>query len=186
VTVGSLHPFVVHAASFRKVPGTTRHEARHGVIDGLGILGVSVPPGAELEVEVTLSSYPGGVMATGSVSAPWQAECRRCGGPVRGRVQADVRERFRFGGPGAAAGMSVGEDEDAYLIEDDLLDLEPLARDAVLLDLPLAPVCRTDCQGLCPQCGADLNRGACGCAPAADPRWSVLDALRDGSGDGLT
>ena len=71
------------------------------------------------------------------------------------------------------------EDEETYPLGVDHLDLKPLVRDALLLELPIAPLCRADCQGLCPTCGADLNRGPCGCAEqSGDARWSVLDALR--------
>jgi uncharacterized protein len=49
----------------------------------------------------------------------------------------------------------------------------------VLLDAPTTPLCRPDCAGLCPQCGADRNEQACACQPPpADPRWSALDALK--------
>ncbi len=64
----------------------------------------------------------------------------------------------------------------------DQVDLELVSREAILLDLPLAPLCREDCAGLCPTCGIDLNEGACDCAPStADPRWSALDALDFGT-----
>jgi uncharacterized protein len=165
-------PFVVQVAGVRKVAGTTRHETRSGVIDGLGAVGVVVPDEARIGLDVELCSYPGGITVTGTVSAPWQGECRRCGGPVTGEVAAQVRERY------APAGGTDG-DEDAYLLVGDELDLEPLARDAVLLDLPLAPLCSEECLGLCPQCGANWNLGACGCPLVADPRWSALDVLRD-------
>lgn len=177
------HPFLVHAAALRRVPGTTRSELRLGVIDDLGSVGVAVPEGAPVEADVTLASYPGGIMVTGTVSAPWVGECRRCGGMVSGAVAASVRERYV-----PAAAMSDDPDSpdaDAYPLRDDLLDLEPLARDAVLLDLPLAPLCSEDCQGLCVQCGSNLNLGTCGCQPLADPRWSALDQLGDGEGDSL-
>lgn len=190
-------PFVIPAAALRKVSGTTRRVRATGSIDDLALLGVAVPAGADVAVDVTLSSYPGGLMAVGSVSAPWEGECRRCGGPVLGVVEVSVHERYLVRGPGAvpgrtgAPGRTVaadrpdGTDEDAYLLEGDLLDLEPLARDAVLLELPLAPVCRPGCRGLCPQCGADLNSGPCACAEPVDPRWAALDALRDGEGGRL-
>ena len=165
-------PFLVQVAGVRKVAGTTRHETRSGVIDGLAAVGVVVPEGARIGLDVELSSYPGGITVTGTVSAPWQGECRRCGGPVTGQVAARVRERY------APAG-GTDADEDAYPLSGDELDLEPLARDAVLLDLPLAPLCSNDCLGLCPQCGTNWNNGPCGCPPVVDPRWSALDALRD-------
>jgi uncharacterized protein len=184
-------PFVIPAAALRKVSGTTRRVRASGRIDDLALLGVAVPAGADVAVDVTLSSYPGGVMAVGSVSAPWEGECRRCGEPVLGVVEVPVHERYLVRGPGAvpdrtgAPDRPDGPDEDAYPLEGDLLDLEPLARDAVLLELPLAPVCRPGCRGLCPQCGADLNSGPCACAEPVDPRWAALDALRDGEGGGL-
>ena len=154
-------------------------------------MGASVPEGAPVTVEVTLSSYPGGVMASGTVDAPWTAECRRCGRPVDGGIRATVRERYVEGaeadvggaGPGgarpAAAELAGAALDDAYPLEGDLLDLEPLARDAVLLELPLAPLCAEDCLGLCPQCGINRNEEACSCEQPADPRWSALDVLRD-------
>jgi uncharacterized protein len=178
-------PFLVHASSLRKVAGTVRHEERRGVIDDLATVSVEVPEGAEVDARVTLSSYPGGVMATGRVSAPWQGECRRCGGVVTGAVEAEVRERYVIEGTEGRPGVSADED-DAYVLADDILDLEPLARDAVLLELPLAPLCKEDCLGLCPQCGTNLNLESCSCAPPADPRWSALDALRDAEGPALS
>jgi len=75
--------------------------------------------------------------------------------------------------------VSDPEEWETYPIHGDHIDLEPMAREAVVLGLPLAPLCRPDCKGLCPSCGADLNQGPCGCPPAAaDPRWAALDALR--------
>ena len=85
------------------------------------------------------------------MTAPWRGECRRCGGPVDGRPWSPgVQERY------APAG-GTDRDEEAYPLTGDELDLEPLARDAVLLELPLAPLCTEDCRGLCPTCGANRN-----------------------------
>lgn len=169
-------PFIVPAAKLRRVAGTVRRELRQAPIDDLATMGSAVPDGAEVSVEVTLSSYPGGVMASGKVAAPWTGECRRCGGPVGGEVRAEVRERY-------VAESETDVDDEAYPLADEELDLEPLARDAVLLELPLAPLCAPDCLGLCPQCGINRNEESCTCEQPLDPRWSALDALRDeGSG----
>jgi len=70
------------------------------------------------------------------------------------------------------------DDEESYLIEHGFIDLAPLAHDAILLDLPLAPLCRPDCQGLCPYCGGDLNDVACDCQAPLDSRWATLDGLQ--------
>jgi uncharacterized protein len=90
-------------------------------------------------------------------------------------VTATVREHY------APAGAA-GQDEDVYPLSGDELDLEPLAHDAVMLDLPLAPLCSVDCLGLCPRCGENWNVTRCDCPPEGDPRWSALDVLRDPEG----
>jgi uncharacterized protein len=172
------HPFVVPVAALRRTVGAARHEVCRGVIEGLAAVSVSVAEGEPVVVDLTLSSYPGGIAAQGTVGAPWVGECRRCGGVVTSEVTVAVRERFTPEG-------GTDEDEDAYPMSGDDLDLEPMARDAVLLELPLAPLCSPDCRGLCPQCGANWNLTSCDCAPAADPRWSVLDSLREPGDGGL-
>jgi uncharacterized protein len=173
VTPVDRRPFQVQVAALRKQNGATRVEHREGVIPDLGAVSVVVPEGAPVVLDLTLASYPGGITANGTVSAPWQGECRRCGGPVSGTVVAEVTERY------APKGVT-DHDEEAYPLSGDELDLEPLARDAVLLELPLAPLCTEDCQGLCPTCGANRNTDPCDCSTPGDPRWSALDALRDG------
>jgi len=171
-------PFRVNIAALRRTPGARRQEVRSGRIDGLAVTGGAVPPDGEVEVDVILEVTDGGIVATGSVSAPWTGECRRCLGPAAGRLRAEVRELYEPSTRRARAEPRP-EDGDTYPLVGDVLDLRPLARDAVLLELPQAPLCRSSCAGLCPQCGADRNEGPCGCAgPPADPRWAVLDALR--------
>jgi uncharacterized protein len=164
-------PFVVSVASLRRNLGSQRHEVFEGPIEGLGAIGVSVTEEEPVVADLTLTSYPGGIDAQGTVSTTWVGECRRCGGSIASSVSAAVRERFSPQG-------GTDRDEDAYPMSGDELDLEPMVRDAVLLELPLAPLCAPDCRGLCPQCGANWNLTDCACAPAGDPRWSALDALR--------
>ncbi len=172
---GRGRPFVVPVATLRKHVGSTRRVSVEGELEGLGALGVVVPEGSAVRAELELCSDPGGITVTGTVGGPWVGECRRCGGPVSGRATAAVRERVV---PAAA----VGEDDDSYRMEEDELDLEPLVRDAVLLELPLAPLCSDTCLGLCPECGTNWNESPCDCRPAADPRWASLDELREPPG----
>jgi len=139
-----------------------------------------------VDVEVVLSMLDGGIEVSGHVTAPWSGECRRCLRPVSGELSVGVRELYRPGTPSGRSGEAVAGtagnrsagDEDTYVLTGEALDLRPMARDALLLELPLAPLCRPDCAGLCPTCGADRNEEACTCAPdAGDPRWAGLDAL---------
>lgn len=179
-------PFVVHVAQLRRDPGARWREVRSGRIDGHdghdghdgtdragGVsLGTSpadssVPPGAECEIDAVLEPFIGGVMVTGTVRAPWRGVCRRCTTPVGGELVVPVAERFLD-----------EPDEESYPVTDDVLDLAPLVTDAVLLELPLAPLCREDCAGLCPWCGNDRNLEPCACVAPRDPRWANLDVLR--------
>jgi uncharacterized protein len=170
-------PFLVHVARLRRAPGATAHEVRHGPVvlagplDELGIdPGRSVVPlDAEAECDITLRAFRGGIDATGTVRAPWTGICRRCTVPVNGELQIAVSERF---------GDATLAEDDLYPITDDTIDLGSLVRDAIVLELPMAPLCREDCRGLCPQCGADRNEGACSCVAPVDPRWANLDVLR--------
>ena len=131
-------PFLVHVARLRRNPGATAHEVRRGPVvlagplDELGIdPGRSVVPlDAEAECDITLRSFDGGIDAVGTVRAPWVGICRRCTVPVHGELSIAVRERFGDG--------PISEDE-LYPIVDDTIDLGPLVRDAIVLDLPAAP-----------------------------------------------
>ena len=89
--------------------------------------------------------------------------------PVGGELHIAVSERF---------GNAPIAEDDLYPITDDTIDLGPLVRDAIVLELPMAPLCREDCLGLCPQCGADRNEAECSCVAPRDPRWANLDVLR--------
>ena len=119
---------------------------------------------AKVKVDLKLESFSGGLRA------PWHGICRRCSTPVLGVSEVSVKERF--------IDDSTTIDDLAYPIVNDFIDLAPLVHDAIFLDLPLAPLCREQCQGLCPHCGTDLNDETCDCQGPADPRWATLDELR--------
>lgn len=169
----SAHPFAVHVAKLRRNHSTRWHELRSGAIEGLDCSGSAVPEGAEVSADVFLESVSGGVSVAGTVRAPWAGECRRCLSPAAGVLSLRVFEHYTHGGDGS----------ETYALEGDELDLEPMLRDAVVLELPQAPLCRPECRGLCPTCGEDLNAQSCGCEEApTDPRWAALGTLRFAEG----
>jgi uncharacterized protein len=162
-------PFVVNVADLVHRPGHRRTERVSGPLAGLAVTASRVPDDSAVTVEVLLEPVQEGILATGATRAVWAGECRRCLRPVAGRLAADFRELFE---PDPTEGES-------YPLRHEQVDLEPLAREVLLLELPQAPLCREDCRGLCPRCGADLNEGPCQCVPdERDPRWAALDALR--------
>ena len=164
----SARPFVVHVAKLRRVLGTRWHEVRSGRIDDLACSGSEVPAGAEVGADVMLEAIAGGITVTGFVEAPWTGECRRCLMTASGVLKIPVRELYTVDGDG----------EDAYPMGDEQVDLEDLVHDAVLLELPIAPVCHEGCRGLCPMCGVNRNEKACMCEEPRDGRWAALDVLR--------
>ena len=163
------NPFAVNVHNLRRDVGARVHEQRWGRLPGLRVSGSAVPDDAEVTVDATLESVHGGIVVTATVEAPWEGDCRRCLEGARGTAHGEMRELYEQDSDG----------EETYRLAGDQLDLAPLARDAVLLELPQAPLCQEDCQGLCPECGANRNEGDCGHATVpTDPRWAALDALR--------
>lgn len=121
---------------------------------GLGVAMTNVPEGAELALDVLLEGVVEGVLVTASVRAPLVGECARCLEVFTSAIDVRFRELF---------GRDASEDDsDGYLLVGDLLDLEPALRDALVLELPLAPLCADDCPGLCPECGARLADAGAG------------------------
>lgn len=116
------------------------------------------------------SAGPGRFYFSGHIAGTTRDECRRCLAEVDTPVADAVHVLF------AEPGGEDSEDPDVYIIDapDYTLDLRPAVREQWLLAVPQLVTCREDCQGLCPRCGADLNLGACGCAPTQDHRWDAL------------
>jgi uncharacterized protein len=123
----------------------------------------------DIHLDLVLEAIDGGVLVRGDISGEYSAECRRCLNPVRRPFTFSGRELYR---PPADVW------EEGYVIKETTIDLEPMVLDAVGLGLPTDPVCRDDCKGLCPRCGADLNEGECACPEeTTDIRWSALKDL---------
>lgn len=160
---------VIDVASLLRHPGSQRPLALEATLPGLESTGSRIPPDGTIALDVVLSSMPERIDVAGDLDADWVGTCRRCLREATGHLQLHVREIYE-------RNPTEGE---TYLLTGTEVDLEPLVRDAVVLDLPLAPLCRDDCAGLCPTCGADRNEGDCGHSMTEpDPRWAALDELR--------
>jgi uncharacterized protein len=132
---------------------------------------VRVPEGADVELELRLEAVMEGVLVSGSVRAALAAECGRCLEPVEAQVEADVQELYAYDPEDAG--------DDVSVLTGDLLDLRPVLRDAVVLAMPINPVCDDDCAGLCATCGARLvDLPTDHAHDDLDPRWAKLSALR--------
>ena len=149
----------------------------------IGISAIGVPAGSDIELSVRLESVVEGVLVTGTAVVNLLGECSRCLDPIADQMDVDLQELYRYpelDAYGRHNKDSVGDqdegDETLYL-DGDLLDLEPVLRDAVVLDLPIAPICQEDCLGLCPECGLNLNDSPAHSHDVVDPRWAALGAL---------
>lgn len=137
---------------------------------GLEVIGV--PAGEPIHLDLRLESVVEGVLASGSVIADVVGECSRCLGPVTDHVEVDLTELYAY--PDSVTDETT-DSEDVSRIVDEKIDLEPAVRDAVLLELPNAPLCSEDCPGV-----ASPDDEAWVFVPAGtdreriDPRWAAL------------
>jgi uncharacterized protein len=151
-----------------------------------------VPVGADLQLDVRFEAVSEGVLVTGSATAPLAGECARCLAPLAATVTASFTELYLYEPDKHDRHKhdrydkydqqeNEEQDDDERYLDGDLLDLEPVLRDAVVLALPMSPLCREDCPGLCVECGVPLADAG----PehqhedASDPRWAALRQYDD-------
>jgi uncharacterized protein len=141
----------------------------------LGIEVLKVPEGSPVELDLRLEAVMEGVLVTGSATAELVGECVRCLDPIADEMSARFQELYVYDDKD----HDPDEDNEVSQLESDLLDLEPILRDAVVLALPFRPLCQDDCPGLCIECGARLADDPGHTHDAAiDPRWAILEALK--------
>ncbi len=170
-------PWAISIRELGRRPGAMRTYA--GVVpapeDGMGLPTIGVPAGAPVALDLRLESAAEGVYVSGTAHAPLAGECARCLDPLTDEITVTLGELFAY--PDSVTDETTDEDELPRVVgvAADHVDVEQTVRDALVLDLPLAPLCRPDCRGLCAECGekwADL-------APdhgheTLDPRWAAL------------
>jgi uncharacterized protein len=163
IAVRNLPLLSVDVSELLRHPGASTDLNFHQELEGMGV------PLARL-AEDHAAAWVDGIHVSGTVGGDVVFECRRCLQEFRRPMSVEIDDVFLY----------PGESEEAeYRIEDDHVDLEPMVRDAFVLALPLNPLCRDDCRGLCTTCGADLNVVDCGHSQEpVDIRWNALQELR--------
>jgi uncharacterized protein len=169
-------PLVLDAGQLPRAPGAMRTVAREvAAPKDFGQAMIGVPEGVSMVLDLRMESVTEGVLVSGTVSATAEGECGRCLRPISTELEVVVQELFAY--PHSTTEATTEEDEIGRL-QGDLVDLEPTVRDAVVLALPATPLCRVDCPGLCPECGAHWDD-----LPTdhrherTDPRWAQLNKL---------
>jgi uncharacterized protein len=156
---------------------------------------IGVPVGADVALEVRFEAVSEGVLATATAIAPLAGECARCLTALTSSVTVSFQELYLYADGRDKHGKhdrhdrhdeeNEPDEQELYYLSGDQLDLEPAFRDAVVLALPMSPLCREDCPGLCAECGAPLADAG----PdhrhdeATDPRWAALKQLDDTEDD---
>jgi len=171
--IDATNPAVVDVHDFRRAGEFKRLERTVTIDEPLGNPVIGVPSGAEVILRLLLESVIDGVLITAEVDYPVTGECSRCLDPVSDQRSTEFSQLYLWEEPEQAG------DEALPLVEQGLIDLNSELIDAIGLDLPLAPVCREDCPGLCPSCGVRLaEAGPDHHHDETDPRWAALSELQ--------
>lgn len=164
----------VSVAEILGQPGAYRDLKVQHPLPGVRTALARLSQGDPIRAELRAESVVEGILVTGKAAGQGHFRCARCLKPLDAEVEVEVCELYVTPGHEAPA------EEEVYEVQGDEVDLEPMLRDALALSLPLNPVCRADCQGLCAGCGKDLNDGPCECVDdEIDPRWAPLSELRE-------
>jgi uncharacterized protein len=170
-------PLVLDTRELGRRPGSMHGVSRTVPAPAdLGIEVLRVPEGSQVELDLRLEAVMEGVLVTGTALAALEGECVRCLGPITDELEVDLQELYVYDD----RDHDPDEDDEVSMLQDDLLDLEPLLRDAVVLALPFQPLCQPDCPGLCVECGARLaDDPEHGHEEPVDPRWAALTELTE-------
>jgi uncharacterized protein len=140
-------------------------------------------PGSKMPADIRIESVLDGVLVTLDFDFEVEAECARCLEPFTWTDRAHVTELFLYEETDSRGRVvpAVEDESDeltVFHVREDSIDLLEVVRDAIVLDLPLSPLCRPDCLGICPQCGEIVEDASHGHA-TTDARWSALEGLLD-------
>jgi len=168
------HDLDIGVLDLLRRPGARRHVELEVALSGLGLTSAAVTD-TPVQVRIDLEAQGNQIVVMGEVVFEWEGACRRCLEPTGRAEQAELREIFE-------ADPVEGE---TWPLDVDRIDLEPLVREAVVLGLPLAPLCRPDCPGPDPDhypASVEESSNAADDGDEAearsDPRWAALDQLR--------
>ena len=170
-------PLVIDTRELGRRPGSMRRLARSVPAPAdldIGVIGI--PEESDVELEIRLEAVMEGVLVSGTARGRMTGECVRCLDRLERELEVGFQELYVY--PDIEA-RRPDDDDELYRLEGDLVALESALRDAVVLALPLQPVCREDCPGLCPDCGERLEHDPDHTQESADPRWAALQGLLD-------
>jgi uncharacterized protein len=162
-------PLLINIVELTRRPGIAKEVQVDVSAESLAFDDERIDTTHDIGVDLRVESVSGGLVVHGEATARASGVCSRCLIDIDLIVHAAIDEIYQ----------RVPDNPEAYPLDGEALDLAPIVREMVLLGVPEAPLCRADCPGLCPTCGANLAAGPCGCVPKqGDERWAVLDQLK--------
>lgn len=150
-------------------PGSSKRHAVAEPLVGLGTELARVRDDLPIRGDLLLEALVEGILVSGTVGGTLAMRCARCLKEFEQLFAVEVHEMFV---------VDPESDTDDYPLDPEgSLELDQMLRDVIGVELPFSPLCRPDCQGLCPVCGGDRNLGECPGHVEVDPRWAALEQL---------
>lgn len=150
-------------------PGASRTQHVEAPLEGLRTELAQVREDVPVEGDLELESLVEGILVSGTLRGAFSLRCARCLREFDQPFGVEVHELFV---------RDPDPDGDDYPLDPEgAIEPDQMVRDVIGVELPFSPLCRADCQGLCPVCGGDRNLGECPGHAEIDPRWSALDEL---------
>jgi len=154
------------------------------VQEKVGVELISVPVGEVIEVDARLESVTEGVLLTAEIFAIAKGECIRCLDPVSINIERKIQELYYYAQKIEKSKKKRSDEdldlelEEEFMMDGDIMDLESPIRDAIVLALPINPLCNDECLGLCPECGGKWAQLEADHAhEVIDARWASLQGL---------
>ena len=145
-----------------------------------GLEMIAIQPGQPIDLDVTATSVDEGVLIRGRVTSVALGECARCLSPVRMEIDQGFDELYEYESKAASLSDEDVETDQILMVQEESVDLAIPVRDAVILALPVNPLCEEDCLGLCSICGVawrDLE--STHAHQERDARWQALEGLAE-------
>lgn len=138
----------------------------------IGTAMLAIKTGESLVIDFKAEAVSDGVLISGRIVSRAEGECGRCLDELDEDVDQEFRELFLYE---SRKSDNEEEDDELFAMDGDIADIEIPIRDAVVLAMPLNPLCKPDCLGLCSECGELLEKlGPDHSHEKVDPRWSGL------------
>mgnify|MGYP005843201669 CR=1 FL=1 len=164
-----------------KKPGASMSFDVTGVVEDLDVPGGATPSSGPFSVKGVATSIGSGVYVEANATGSVKLICSRCLSPFD--LKMDLSCEAKFVPEAQAAAEARDEDVEVFALSDSRCDLDEMLRHEIVLNVPMKPLCREDCKGICPVCGKNLNEGDCDCPKdGAQPTLfgrKLLDALEE-------